>query len=73
MTRHNVQRIILITCLCAMLMPWPWLSEFSSVVLSCFTPSHWTIFTNVSLNQTGRLDQLIVQGNSVFSVMGQDS
>ena len=28
---------------------WPWLSEFSDVVLSCFTPSRSAIFTDVSL------------------------
>ena len=28
---------------------WPWLMEFSSVTLSCFTLSCWTIFLGVSL------------------------
>ena len=28
---------------------WPWSSEYSGVVLSCFTLSRLTIFTDVSL------------------------
>ena len=34
--------------------------------------SRSTIFTDVSLNCTGRLVQLIVQGSSLFSVISQD-
>ena len=47
--------------------------EFSGVVQSCCTISRSTIFTNKSLKNTQRLVQPIVQGNSFFSVIGQET
>ena len=52
---------------------WHRLSELGGVVLSCFMLSRSTIFTNVLLNQTGRLIQPAVQGSSLISVMGQET
>ena len=46
------------------------LSKFSGVVLSCFTLSRSIIFADVSLIQTGNS---IVQGNSLFSIKGQET
>lgn len=53
----------------------PWLNELSGVVLTSFTlSSRSTVLREVSLKQTGRLVQpLPVPGNSVFSVMGQET
>ena len=53
----------------------PWLTELSGVVLTSFTlSSRSTVLREVSLKQTGRLVQpLPVPGNSVFSVMGQET
>ena len=51
---------------------WPWLIEFSGVVLNCFTLSRLTIFPDASHPKTGRLVQPIVQDNSLLSVVGQE-
>ena len=50
---------------------WHWLSEFSGVVLSCFTISFSTIFTDVTLIKP--VVQLTAQDNSLFSVIGQEA
>ena len=54
---------------------WPWLSEFSNVVLRCFTLSRSldSFHAVLLFSQTGRLVQPIVHGSSLFSVMGQDT
>ena len=46
----------------------PWLSEFSGVVLSRFTLSRSTIFTDVSLIKSGRLIEPIVAGHFFLHV-----
>ena len=55
---------------------WPWLTEFSSIVLSCFTFSPLSIFPDALLIKLEDCSKLIkveptVQSNSLFSVMGQ--
>ena len=55
---------------------WPWLTEFSSTVRSCFTVSPLSIFPDASLMKLEDCSKLIkveptVQSNSLFSVMGQ--
>ena len=49
----------------------PWFDEFSVVVLSCFKPSHWTIWTENITHTTGRLVRSTFQDNSLFKVVGQ--
>ena len=46
----------------------PWMSEFSGVVLSRFTLSRSTIFTDVSLIKSGRLIEPIVAGHFFLHV-----
>ena len=49
------------------------LSEFYGAVLNCFTLSRPTIFTDVSLSQTGRRIHPIGQGNALVGVMDHGS
>ena len=52
---------------------WPWLNQFSSVALICFTRFSWTIFTNVSLKKiNGRLVEPVAHGN-IVGVVGQET
>ena len=50
-----------------------WVSLAVLSWLCCFTRSRSAVFTDVSLNQTGRFVQPIVQSNSLFDVMGQET
>ena len=51
---------------------WPWLSEFSGVVLNCFTLSNSTIFTDGSrINPEESSTHCSIQ--SVFTGMGQET
>ena len=50
----------------------PCLNKFISVVLSCFTLSRQTSWTEALLSWIGRLAQTIVQGNCLCKVIGQE-
>ena len=50
---------------------WPWLSEFSGVVLTYFSLDYF--HGCIAHKKPGRLVQAVVQGNSSFSVMGQET
>ena len=50
----------------------PRLNEFSGVVLSCFTLSRQTGWTEVLLSWTGRLAQTTVRGSCLFKVKGRE-
>ena len=50
----------------------PRLNELSGVELSCFTFPRQTSRTEVLLSLTGRLAYIIVRGNCLLKVMGQE-
>ena len=52
---------------------WPWLTEFSGAVLSCIMLFCLSISLDVLLIKTWRLIQPTVQGNSLFTTMGQQT
>ena len=51
---------------------WPWLSECSDFVQSCFTFSRSNILYRCIAHKTASLVQAVAEGNSIVSVVGRE-